>query len=159
MLDKLRQFIADVVSPNAHEHQAFDDTGYRLAATALLVHVISLDGEPSAIEKRKLHSLLESRFKLDPGTADQLIASATLVEGEAVDLYHFTSVIMRSVDEEGRLKIVEMMWELVYADGQVTEFEDNVVWRAADLLGVSSRERINLKRRVAGSELASSTET
>ena len=82
MLDKLRQFIADVVSP--HEHQAFDDTGYRLAATALLVHVISLDGEPSELEKRKLHSLLESRFKLDPGTADQLIASATLVEGEAV---------------------------------------------------------------------------
>ena len=101
----------------------------------LLIHVISLDGEPSEVEKRKLHSLLESRFGLDPGTADKLIASATLVEGEAVDLYHFTSVIMRSVNEEGRLRIVEMMWELVYADGQVSEFEDNVVWRAADLLG------------------------
>jgi uncharacterized tellurite resistance protein B-like protein len=117
MLDGLRQFIADVVSPTAHEHRAFDDTGYRLAATALLIHVISIDGEPSEAEKRKLHSLIESRFGLDPGTADQLIASATLVEGEAVDLYHFTSVIMRSVNEEGRLRIVEMMWELVYADG------------------------------------------
>ena len=42
-----------------------------------------------------------------------------------------------------------MMWELVYADGHVSEFEENVVWRAADLLGVSSRERINLRRRVA----------
>jgi uncharacterized tellurite resistance protein B-like protein len=81
--------------------------------------------------------------------ADQLIASATLVEGEAVDLYHFTIVILRSVNEEGRLRIVEMMWELVYADGQVSEFEDNVVWRAADLLGVSSRDRIDLKHRVA----------
>ena len=57
---------------------------------------------------------------------------------------------MRSVNEEGRLRIVEMMWELVYADGQVSEFEDNVVWRAADLLGVSSRDRIDLKHRVAG---------
>jgi uncharacterized tellurite resistance protein B-like protein len=56
---------------------------------------------------------------------------------------------MRSVNEEGRLRIVEMMWELVYADGQVNEFEDNVVWRAADLLGVSSRDRIDLKHRVA----------
>src|SRR6202165_2963538 len=149
MLDGLRQFIADIVSPTAHQDRAFDDTGYRLAATALLIHVISLEGEPSDVEKRKLHSLLESRFKLDPGTADQLIASATLVEGEAVDLYHFTSVIMRSVNEEGRLKIVEMMWQLVYADGQVTEFEDNVVWRAADLLGVSSRDRIDLKHKVA----------
>src|SRR3981189_1427951 len=150
MLDGLRQFIADVVSPTAHQDRAFDDTGYRLAATALLIHVISIDGEPSDKEKRKLHGLLESSFGLDPGAADQLIASATLVEGEAVDLYHFTSVIMRSVDEQGRLRIVEMMWELVYADGQVSEFEDNVVWRAADLLGVSSRDRIDLKRRIAG---------
>jgi uncharacterized tellurite resistance protein B-like protein len=154
MLDGLRQFIADVVSPAAHADRAFDDTGYRLAATALLIHVISIDGEPSDIEKRKLHSLIESRFGLDPGTADQLIASAMLVEGEAVDHYQFTSVIMRSVDEEGRLRIVEMMWELVYADGQVSEFEDNVVWRAADLLAVPSRDRIELKHRIAGRQSA-----
>jgi uncharacterized tellurite resistance protein B-like protein len=149
MLHGLRQFITDVVSPASHEPRSFDDTGYRLAATALLIHVISIDGEPSANETRKLHGLIETRFGLDPGTADQLIASATLVEGEAVDLYHFTSVIMRSVNEAGRLRIVEMMWELVYADGQVSEFEDNVVWRASDLLGVSSRDRIDLKHRVA----------
>jgi uncharacterized tellurite resistance protein B-like protein len=154
MLDGLRQFIADVVSPHAHEDRAFDDTGYRLAATALLIHVISLDGEPTDVETRKLHSLIESSFGLDRGTADRLIASAMLVEGEAVDLYHFTSIIMRSVDDAGRLRIVEMMWELVYADGQVSEFEDNVVWRAADLLGVSSRDRIDLKHRVAARRTA-----
>jgi uncharacterized tellurite resistance protein B-like protein len=154
MLDGLRQFIADVVSPHAHDDRSLDDTGSRLAATALLIHVISLDGEPSAVEKRKLHGLIESRFGLDPGTADRLIHSAMLVEGEAVDLYHFTSVIMRSVDEAGRLRIVEMMWELVYADGEVSEFEDNVVWRAADLLGVASRDRIELKHRVAASRSA-----
>lgn len=84
-------------------------------------------------------------------------ASATLVEGEAVDLYHFTSVIMREVDEAGRLRIVEMMWELAYVDGQISEFEDNVVWRAADLLGVSSRDRIDLKHRVATGEVSTTT--
>ena len=56
--------------PPRMSDRTFDDTGYRLAATALLVHVISLDGEPSAVEKRKLHSLIESHFGLDPGTAD-----------------------------------------------------------------------------------------
>ena len=149
MLEKLRDFIADVVSPGS-QTQEFDDTGYRLAATALMIHVISLDGEPSEVEKAKLHSLIETRFGLDPGTADRLIAAATLVEGEAVDLYHFTSVIMRAVDESGRIRIIEMMWELVFADGRVSEFEENVVWRAADLLSVSSRDRIELKRRSAG---------
>jgi uncharacterized tellurite resistance protein B-like protein len=153
MLDRLRQFISDVVSPTGTEHRAFEEGDYRLAAAALLIHVISLDGPPSETEMRKLHALLEYRFELDPGTAAALIADATVVEGEAVDLFHFTSVIMRSVAEDGRLRIIEMMWELVYADGHVSEFEENVVWRAADLLGISSRERLNLKHRVADSRL------
>jgi uncharacterized tellurite resistance protein B-like protein len=148
MLDGLRQFIADIVAPQAQD-RAFGDSDYRLAATALLIHVVSLDGQPTQAEQRKLHSLIESHFKLDRGTADRLIADATEVEGEAVDLYHFTSVIMRSLDEEGRKRIVQMMWELVFADGQVTEFEDNVVWRASDLLGISQRDRIELKHAVA----------
>ncbi|PSO20289.1 TerB family tellurite resistance protein [Bradyrhizobium sp. MOS003] len=148
MLDGLRQFIADIVAPH-DQGRTFGDSDYRLAATALLVHVVSLDGQPSASEQRKLHSLIESHFGLDRGTADRLIADATQVEGEAVDLYHFTSVIMRSLDEDGRKRIVRMMWELVYADGQVSEFEDNVVWRASDLLGISQRDRIDLKHTVA----------
>lgn len=149
MLDRLRQFITDVISPS-DEQRAFDDADYRLAATALLIHVISLDGAPSQAEKQKLHALLELRFQLDPGTADKLIAEAMLAEGEAVDMYHFTSVIMRSVDEQGRLRIIEMMWELVYADGRASEFEESVLWRAADLLGVSARDRIELRRQVSG---------
>ncbi len=94
MFDGLRQFIADIVSPDADRDRAFDDTGYRLAATALLIHVVSLDGEPTAIEKRKLHSLIETRFELDPGTADRLINSATRIEGEtavrARGYFHFS---------------------------------------------------------------------
>src|SRR5947209_20208395 len=135
MLDGLRQFIADIVAPQAGDRE-FGDSDYRLAATALLVHVVSLDGQPTAAEQRKLHSLIESHFRLDRGTADRLIADATQVEGEAVHLYHFTSVIMRSLDEEGRTRIVPMMWELVYADGQVTEFEDYIVLAAANLLEI-----------------------
>lgn len=150
MLDKLRQFIADVIVPDGRGERHFDESDHRLAATALLIHVISLDGAPSENTKDKLHKLLENRFHLDPGTADRLIRDAMVVEGEAVDLYHFTSVIMRSVDEVGRLRIIEMMWELVFADGHASEFEDNVVWRAADLLGISSRDRINLKHLVEG---------
>jgi len=79
MLDKLRQFISEVVAPTAPDELTFDDGGYRLAATALLIHVISLDGEPSEVERRKLHSLLETRFHLDAATANRLVASATLV--------------------------------------------------------------------------------
>src|SRR5215469_10861973 len=54
------------------------------------------------------------------------------------------------LDEEGRRRMVEMMWEIVFADGQVDEFEDNIVWRASDLLGISARDRIELRHQVAG---------
>ena len=79
------------------------------------------------------------------------MSKATEAEQEAVDLYHFTSLLNRSLDEDGRRRVIEMMWEIVYADGRVSEFEDNLIWRAADLLGVSTRERIELRRRVAAS--------
>ena len=61
----------------------------------------------------------------------------------------FTSVINGSLNEEGRRRVVEMMWEIAYADGDVDEFERNLIWRAADLLGISSRDRIELGHRVA----------
>ena len=70
-------------------------------------------------------------------------------DGMRIDLYHFTSLLNRELEEDGRRCVVEMMWEIAYADGHVSEFESNLIWRAADLLGVPSRERIELGRRVA----------
>lgn len=154
MLDKLRQIVADLASGSGSEHHRFDDNDYRLAAAALLVHLISIDGDPSESEQRKLRSLLKSRFELDDASVDELIVTAKRLEGESIDLYRFTSLIMRAIDEKGRARIVEMMWELVYADDHVSEFEESVIWRSADLLGVSSAERIALKNRVAAEKTA-----
>ena len=69
-----------------------------------------------------------------------MVAKATEAEQKSIDLYQFTARLNRSLDAGGRARMVEMMWQIVYADGVVTEFEDNLIWRAADLLGVS-RER------------------
>jgi uncharacterized tellurite resistance protein B-like protein len=89
------------------------------------------------------------QFDLDDDAATELIAVATAADREAVDLYGFTSQINRSLDEDGRKRIVKMMWEMVYADGRLNEFEDNVVWRASDLLGISQRDRVEMRREVA----------
>ena len=86
-------------------------------------------------------------------TTEELIAKATAAEHESVDLYHFTHLLNRAFDEAGRARIVGMMWEIVYADGKRDELEDNLVWRAADLLGVSSHERIALRRQVSGESI------
>jgi uncharacterized tellurite resistance protein B-like protein len=147
MLDTLRSFLAELTG--APRQGRFEENDYRLAAAALLVHVTTVDGVVSDLERRKLHAVIKYRFKLDDAATDELIDEATQVEGESVDLYHFTSLLNRSLDEDGRRRIIEMMWELIYADGHVSEFEDNLVWRVADLLGISSRERIELRQQVA----------
>jgi uncharacterized tellurite resistance protein B-like protein len=153
MLQSLKDLLADLAT-GPRQSDGFDETDYRLAAAALLIHVITVDGTMSDAELDKLRALLRSQFDLDDAAVAELIEAATQAEREAIDLYHFTSLLNRSLDEAGKARLVEMMWQLVYADGRVNEFEDNVIWRAADLLGVSSRERIALRRRVsaAGTE-------
>ncbi|MGH6783902.1 MAG: TerB family tellurite resistance protein, partial [Sphingomicrobium sp.] len=116
--------------------------------------VMLVDGAASDAEHRVLHAVLQSQFDLDDAAIAELIEAATAADREAIDLYQFTSLINRSLDEDGRRRIVEMMWQLVYADGHVNEFEDNVIWRAADLLGLSSRERIGLRQRIAAERAA-----
>ena len=148
MFESFRNFVAEFVEGEKHPSH-FADNDYRLAAAALVVHAASIDGEMSQSERDKLHSVVKRRFALDDKLTDELIDKATQAEHEAVDLYHFTSLLNRIVDEEGRARIVEMMWEIVYADGRRDELEDNLLWRAADLLGVSARERIELRQRVA----------
>lgn len=149
MLESLRNLISELTGGDKHPAR-FEENDYRLAAAALMIHASTIDGNMTAAEQDKLREALKRRFSLDDAATDELITVATEAEHEAVDLYHFTSLINRALDEEGRLGIVEMMWEIVFADGRVNEFEDNLMWRAADLLGVSSRDRIELRRRVAG---------
>ena len=149
MFESFKSFIAEFVSGEKHPDQ-FAEDDYRLAAAAMLVHAAAIDGEMSQSERDKLHAVIKQRFALDDATADELITKATAAEHEAVDLYHFTHQLNRALDDDGRAKIVEMMWEIVYADGQRDELEDNLIWRAADLLGVSAHERIALRRRVGG---------
>jgi uncharacterized tellurite resistance protein B-like protein len=103
----------------------------------------------SDAERRRLHDLVKQRFRLDDAATDELIAEAVEVERRSIDLYQFTARLGRTLDDVGRARMVEMMWQIVYADGTATEFEDNLIWRAADLLGVSREERIALRERVA----------
>ena len=151
MLASLKALVTEITGGTRPQHR-FEENDYRLAAAALLVHVVAIDGIVTPAEKQRLHALLQSRFDLDSAATDELIADAMLAEGDAVDLYRFTSQINRSLDEQGRLRIIEMMRDIIYVDGRVNEFEDNLVWRVADLLHIPSRDRIEMRRRVAGAQ-------
>jgi uncharacterized tellurite resistance protein B-like protein len=148
MFEALKKFVSDLADGDTHPSR-FADNDYRLAAAALLVHAAAIDGVVSDIERERLHAVIKRWLDLDDAATDELLSAATTAEQESIDLYHFTSLLGRSLDEEGRLRVIEMMWEIAFADGRVTEFEDNLIWRAADLLGVSTRERVELRQRLA----------
>jgi uncharacterized tellurite resistance protein B-like protein len=157
MLDDIKRLFADLLGgtkPSSH----FEADDYRVAAAALLVHVATLDHEMTSAIRDKLRAILTAQFSLAEASADELIEAAVAADREAVDFYHFTSLLMRSLDEQGRLRIVEMLWEVAFLDGEISEFEANVMWRLADLLAVSPRERIALRQRVADMSARRQTE-
>jgi uncharacterized tellurite resistance protein B-like protein len=145
MLDGLKSFL-DGLSGGGARERPFEPGDYRLAAAALLVHLASIDGEFDAGERDYLQRTVESRFGLDAAAARELIDRAWESEREAVDLYRFTNVLKRNMDEEGRRQIIGMLWEMAYADGTIHEFEENIIWRVAELLGVSTRDRVGLRK-------------
>jgi uncharacterized tellurite resistance protein B-like protein len=146
MLRTLTDFISEIAG--GHREAAFAENDYRLAAAALLVHVVTIDGVIGAEEMAKLRRILGFRFNLTDDEAQALLQAAIERDAEAVDLYAFTSVLNRAMDEEGRKRVIEMMFEVAYADGGLTEFEDNLVWRAAELLNIASRDRVEIRKRI-----------
>lgn len=149
MLDSLTNFIRRVTGGEDTIEFAEDDK--RLAAAALLFHLVDVDGVVDETESAKLREILQTRYELSDEATDDLIEAAKLRDREAVDLYGFTSVLKRTMEESERLDVVEMMWEIVFADGVVHEFEDNTIWRVAELLGISTRDRMLLRQKVAKS--------
>jgi uncharacterized tellurite resistance protein B-like protein len=147
MLRSIGEFISEIAG-GRREQENFDETDFRLAAAALLVHVATSDSAFNDRERDRLQNVLAHRFELGREQAVRLVDSAIAADLEAVDLYQFTSVLNRAFDEEGRRRVVEMMFEVAYADGELSEFEDNVVWRAAELMHVPSRERVTIRRQV-----------
>jgi uncharacterized tellurite resistance protein B-like protein len=148
MLAEIKRLFAELHGGGKHGTH-FDAGDYRVAAAALLVHVATLDHDLTSPTRQRLAVLLGERFSLNDELTDELIEAAVEADREAVDLYHFTHLLMRGLDEQGRLRVVEMLWEMAFADGSISEFEDNMMWRVADLLAVSPHDRIALRQRVA----------
>lgn len=119
-----------------------------LAAAALMVHVIGADGEITPEEEHRLEQILRDHYSVTEAEALALANAAKLAQSDAVDMYRFTSILKAEMEENERLALIEDLWEMVYADGEIHEFEDNVVWRVAELIGIQSRERMVLKQRV-----------
>ena len=134
-----------------------DSNDPKLSVAALLVHLAAVDGTMKDAERNAIRGALMNRYDLDEQNVDRLIKQAAERDAEAVDFYRFTSGITQLPMEE-RIEIIRMMWTVVFADRQNHELEDNMVWRIAELIGVSSRDRTVLRNQIRGSRSEAETE-
>jgi uncharacterized tellurite resistance protein B-like protein len=147
MFGSIKTFVSHLVE-GADQRSDLEERNRLIAVTALLLRVATVHHDLTARRRTKLAAILRLYYGLGDTAADRLISDSEAVARTAVDLYRFTRKLNETLDDEGRRRVVQMMWELVYADRGVNEFEENIIWRAADLLGVSSRQRVELRQRV-----------
>lgn len=146
MFDRIFALLRDIPGIQVAPAALADDP--RVAAIALLYHVMDADGVRERAEVEQLRPLASEMFGLEGAELDRVLAAGERADDEAIDLYAFTSVINRHLDHKAKLELIAIMWELVFADGELHELEDNVVWRVAELLHIERDDRIALRLRV-----------
>lgn len=123
----------------------------RLAAAAILVEAALTDGREDDREFAVIRRVLADHFHLDAAETDTLVTRATEIARHAVDWNRFTRVLKQGFDREERFQMLEMLWQVVLADGELHAWEDTLVRQVAALLGMDDHERALARRRAQGS--------
>jgi uncharacterized tellurite resistance protein B-like protein len=149
MLRTLKDLFEALRPPAAD--QGDDEHALHLATAVLLVEVMRADAEFGEAERRAVIDALSERFVLAADEIARLVELAEHTAREAHDLHSFTSRINDAFDMAQKVRMVEAMWRVAYADGTLSAHENHVLWRVADLLHVPHGAYINAKMRARGS--------
>jgi uncharacterized tellurite resistance protein B-like protein len=142
LLDRLKRILS------GEEAVGSDDSDIRQAVAALLIHASRIDDTVDPAEIAARDRLLKEKFDVTDAEMATLVMEAEGAVADAADLYRFTRAIKEHYDREHRGRIVEMLWEIVLADGTIDPHEANLVWRVAGLLGFTTRENGDFRRAV-----------
>jgi uncharacterized tellurite resistance protein B-like protein len=144
MLNAIRRFFDQNIASKTNAPP--DEHRLQVATAALLAEVMRLDGQAEP-ERRAVLNAVQRRFGLSDDEAHTLVDLAETQAREAVDYYQFTSLINRAFSAEQKVHIVELMWQVVYADATLSAHEHHVMRKIADLLYVSHGDYIAAKLR------------
>ena len=124
-----------------------------LACAALLCEAASMDGSYDAEEKKVITKLIGKQFDLNNEEALNIVNEGKKLSEESSQIYGFTRVIKQSWDLEKRIKILEMLWEVAYADGFLDPTEDMLIRRVAGLIHVEDKHRMQAKNNILGKQI------
>lgn len=131
-------------APENHERKI------QLATAALLIEITRADANVDAAEEQKVEALLRAHTGLEEEALTTLLAEADTAVDEAVSLVDFSRVLVESLSIEERGEVVDMLWQVAYADGRIDRYEDYYVRKLADLLYVSHARFVQGKLRANG---------
>ena len=120
----------------------------QLATAALLVEAACMDGHFDQRERATIAALLAGQFGLAAGDVEELVGKGQKAVEDSSQIYAFTRVVKDLFSGQERVRMIEMLWEVVYADGRVDEYESNLMRRVAGLLYVPDRESGEARKRV-----------
>ena len=133
----------------APDPEPLNDGDARLALTALLVRIARADGHYAQEEINRIDRITAARYSLSPFEATALRGEAETLETEAPDTVRFTRAIKDAVPYEGRIAVIESLWQVVLADGERDAEEDALVRLASNLLGINDRDSALARQRVS----------
>ena len=117
------------------------------AVLSLLIEACKVDGIISHDEIDKIKNLLVNKFHLESSKAQKALDYVLETSNEKVELFSDIKVILDTMDHEERIKVVEMLWEVVLADGNIDDYESNLMRKISSLLHISSFENAEAKKR------------
>jgi uncharacterized tellurite resistance protein B-like protein len=144
MIDRMIGWLTGALSDSPTEVQ--DEL--KLALTALLVEAAHSHDHFDERERGVVTRLLERRFSLSAADARALLAAGEREADRSAELFHFTRIINERLSFEQRIELIDMLWEVAYADGVLDEYEDSLLRRIGGLIYVPDRERGVARQRV-----------
>lgn len=142
MIAKLKRFLqshSQAISPEEKAQQL------KLAAASMLLEVVFADNTLTVQEKALLPTLLTQTLSMSVQDADDLLEEAKKVQGNATSLFEFTNIINAEFSVEQKQQLLLAMWQLAYADGHLSRYEDQIIRRTADLLYLKHSELIQMR--------------
>ena len=142
MLQSLKNIFASEKSPNSdHENNEID------ILSGLMIEAANTDGEITQEELNKISHSLINIFKEDPKVVEISLTKAFENKDNSKSLYYYTSKLNKSYSNENKIKLIEVLWEIILADNEIHDFETNLIRRLAGLLYISDVECGNAKIR------------
>lgn len=125
----------------------------KVATCVILLEAANADESFSGEERAKVVDILRKKFSMSGAEVEDLISESVMERKDATDLWHFTTIINRSMDNEEKYGLMELVWEVIYSDGTLDRFENYIAHKLLGMLNIDHSKFIELKMKVrAGAE-------